>query len=80
MLSFPRSCCGRQRYHTALDENRRGNDATRRSERKRSLLDEISTSKKKKSRLESDFEALKRSADGYAEKAESVGRLTLIAN
>jgi len=70
---------GRQRYHTALDEKRRENEATRRSDRKRSLLDEISTLKEKKRRLETDFEALKNSADSYAEKAESTGRLTLIA-
>ena len=69
---------GRQRYHTALDEKRRENEATRRSDRKRSLLDEISTLKEKKRRLETDFEALKNSADSYAEKAESTGRLTLI--
>ena len=70
---------GRQRYHTALDEKRRENEATRRSDRKRSLLDEISTLKEKKRRLETDLEALKNSADSYAEKAESTGRLTLIA-
>lgn len=70
---------GRQRYHTALDEKRRVNEATRRSDRKRSLLDEISTLKEKKRRLETDFEAVKNSADSYAEKAESTGRLTLIA-
>ena len=35
--------------------------------------------KEKKRRLETDFEALKNSADSYAEKAESTGRLTLIA-
>ena len=35
----------RQRYHTVLDEKRRENEATRRSERKRSLLEEISTLK-----------------------------------
>ena len=38
---------GRQRYHTAVDENRRGNDATRILKRKRSLLEEISTLKEK---------------------------------
>ena len=70
---------GRQRYHTALDEKRRENEATRRSDRKRSLLDEIFTLKEKKRRLETDFEALKNSTDSYAEKAESTGRLTLIA-
>lgn len=69
----------RQRYHAVLDEKKRENEATRRSERKRSLLEEISTLKEKKRRLESDFEALKRSADDYAEKAESSGKLTLIA-
>ena len=63
---------GRQRYHTAIDEKRRENEATRRSERKRSLLEEIST-------LEIDFEPLKHSADSYANEAESTGRLTLIA-
>ena len=63
---------GRQRYHTAIDEKRRENEATRRSERKRSLLEEIST-------LEIDFEPLKHSADSYADEAESTGRLTLIA-
>jgi len=69
----------RQRYHAVLDEKKRENEATRRSERKRSLLEEISTLKEKKRRLESDFDALKRSADDYAEKAESSGKLTLIA-
>ena len=39
---------GRQRYHTALDEKRRVNEATRRSDRKRSLLDEISTLKERR--------------------------------
>ena len=62
-----------------LMRKKRENEATRRSERKRSLLEEISTLKEKKRRLESDFEALKRSADDYAEKAESNGKLTLIA-
>ena len=47
--------------------------------RKRSLLEEISTLKEKKRRLESDFEALKRSADDYAEKAESSRKLKLTA-
>ena len=56
----------RQRYHAVLDEKKRENEATRRSERKRSLLEEISTLEEKKRRLESDFEALKRSADDYA--------------
>ena len=84
MLTFPRSCCylhasGRQRYHAALDEKRRETEATRRSERKRSLFEEISTLKEKKRRLESDFEALISSADKYAEKAETSGKLTFIA-
>lgn len=70
---------GRQRYHTALDEKRRENEATRRSERKRSLLEEISTLKEMKRRLDTDFQALKHSADSYTDKAESAGRLTLIA-
>ena len=35
--------------------------------------------KEKKRRLETDFEALKHSADSYADKAESTGRLTSIA-
>ena len=69
---------GRQRYHTTLDKKRIENEATRRSERKRSLLEEISTLKEKK-RLETDFEELKHSADSYADKAESTGRLPLIA-
>ena len=69
----------RQRYHAVLDKKKRENEATRRSERKRSLLEEISTLKEKKRRLESDFEALKRSADDYAVEAESSGKLTLIA-
>ena len=33
----------------------------------------------KKRRLETDSEALKNSADSYAEKAKSTGQLTLIA-
>ena len=69
---------GRHRYHAALDEKRE-TEATRRSERKRSLLEEISTLKEKKGRLESDFEALISSADKYAEKAETSGKLTFIA-
>ena len=70
---------GRQRYHAALDEKRRETEATRRSESKRSLREEISTLKEKKRRLESDFEALISSADKYAEKAETSGKLTFIA-
>ena len=46
---------GRQRYHTAFDEKRRENEAIRRSERKRCLLEEISTLKEKKRRLETDL-------------------------
>jgi len=69
----------RQRYHAVLDEKKRENEATRRSERKRLLLEEISTLKEKKRRLESDFEALKHSAEHYVEKAESSGKLTFIA-
>ena len=57
----------------------RKNEATRRSEKKSSLLEEISTLKEKKRRLESNFEALKRSSDDYVEKAEASGKLTLIA-
>ena len=45
----------RQRYHAVLDEKKRENEATRRSERKRSLLEEMSTLKEKKRRLDSDF-------------------------
>lgn len=44
-----------------------------------SLLEEISTLKEKKRRLDTDFQALKHSADSYTDKAESAGRLTLIA-
>ena len=40
---------------------------------------EISTWEENKRRLESDFEALKSSADEYAEKAETSGKLTCIA-
>ena len=81
MLSFPRSCCYLQQVEdrdTILPLMRK--EETRRLDRKRSLLEEISTLKEKKRRLETDFEALKNSADSYSEKAESTGRLTLIAS
>ena len=42
---------GRQRYHTDIDEKRRENEATRRSERKRSLLEEISTFERKEEKI-----------------------------
>lgn len=42
---------GRQRYHTDIDEKRRENEATRRSERKRSLLEEISTFERKEAKI-----------------------------
>lgn len=70
---------GRQRYDAALDEKRRVNETGRISERKTLVLEEISTWEEKKRRLESDFEALKSSADEYAEKAETSGKLTCIA-
>lgn len=83
MLHFPKlllsSASGRQGYQAVLDEKKRENEATRKSERKRSPLEEISSLKAKKRRLESNFEALKRSVDDYGEKAESKGKLTLIA-
>lgn len=70
---------GRQRYDAALDEKRRVNETGRIFERKTLVLEEISTWEEKKRRLESDFEALKSSADEYAEKAETSGKLTCIA-
>lgn len=79
MLSFPRSCSYLQQVEDRdatlpFMRKKRENEATRRSERKRSLLEEISTLKEKKRRLETDFRALKHSAD----KAESTGQLTSI--
>lgn len=53
----------RDRCHAVLDEKNGENKATRRSERKRSLVEEISTIKGEKERSESDSETLKRYAD-----------------
>ena len=55
MLPFPKlllsSASGRQGYQAVLDEKKRENEATRKSERKRLPLEEISSLKAKKRRL-----------------------------
>lgn len=84
MLPFPRSCCHLQQVEdrdTILPLMRTEEEMMQQGyQKKRSLLEEISTLKEKKRRLGSYFEALKHSADSYAEKAESAGWLTLTAN
>ncbi|MGH0151234.1 UNVERIFIED_CONTAM: hypothetical protein FKN15_019584 [Acipenser sinensis] len=66
----------RQKYHTYLDEQKRLKENERKVLKRKSLVDKNDEIKK---RIEKDAHALEKSADEFALKAESTGKLTLIA-
>ncbi|KAL7388776.1 hypothetical protein ABVT39_020436 [Epinephelus coioides] len=68
----------RQGYHSYLDEQKRVNEKERSVQKRKALADELDKLKKKRARVENDIGALEKSADEYADKAESTGKLTFI--
>lgn len=68
----------RQRYHSYLDDQKRATDKEKSVQKRKALADELDELKKKRARVENDISALEKSADEYADKAESTGKLTFI--
>ena len=73
------ACSARQRYQTKLDEEKRKNVEQRRGQKRTAVLDELNDLKEQKKRMKSNIEALFKSADDLAEKAESTGKVTFIS-
>ncbi|KAK1898782.1 Occludin [Dissostichus eleginoides] len=68
----------RQRYHSYLDDQKRANAKEKGVQKRKALADELDELKKKRARVQNDIGALEKSADEYADKAESSGKLTFI--
>ncbi|KAL3042124.1 hypothetical protein OYC64_020135 [Pagothenia borchgrevinki] len=68
----------RQRYHSYLDDQKRANAKEKRVQKRKALADELDELQKKRARVQNDIGALEKSADEYADKAESSGKLTFI--
>lgn len=68
----------RQKYHGYLDEEKRKKEQQAVDLKRKAFTDELEDLKKR-ARMEVDICALEKSADEYAEKAESSGNLTLIS-
>ncbi|KAJ4930980.1 hypothetical protein JOQ06_025281 [Pogonophryne albipinna] len=68
----------RQRYHSYLDDQKRANAKEKGVQKRKALADELDELKKKRARVQNDIGELEKSADEYADKAESSGKLTFI--
>ncbi|KAJ4946065.1 hypothetical protein JOQ06_023740 [Pogonophryne albipinna] len=68
----------RQRYHSYLDDQKRANTKEKGVQKRKALADELDELKKKRARVQNDIGELEKSADEYADKAESSGKLTFI--
>ena len=69
----------RQRYQTYPDEEKKKKVEQRRGKKRAAVLDELNDLKEQKKRMKSNIEALFKSADDLAEKAESTGKVTFIS-
>lgn len=69
----------RQKYHAYLDEQKRVTEKKTVDLKRKALNDELHDLKKKRAIVEADICALEKSADEYAEKAETTSKLTFIA-
>lgn len=69
----------RQKYYGYLDEEKRKKEQQAVDLKRKAFTDELEDLKKKRARMEADICALEKSADEYAEKAESSGNLTFIS-
>ena len=61
-----------------MDKKKEEKEKNQKNARKRVIMDDIVEIKAKKKRLEDDIEALTKSAEEYADQAESNGKVTLI--
>lgn len=69
----------RQRYHAFLDDQKKEKAAEKMTQKRKTLMDTVEEIKKKKKRLQVDADALEKSADDFALKAEATCNLTFIA-
>ena len=72
------AAAGRQRYHQYLDDKKRDEEKAKNDNKRKEAVDQLEELKAKRARLQNDVKSLQKSADGYAEKAETRGQLTLI--
>lgn len=68
----------RQKYHGYLEEEKKKKEQQAVDLKRKALTDDLEDLKKKRARMEADICALEKSADEYAEKAESSSNLTFI--
>lgn len=73
------SAAGARQYHAYLDEHKRVTEKKTVDLKPKALNDELHDLKKKRATIEADICALEKSADEYAEKAETTSKLTFIA-
>ena len=69
----------RQKYIAYLEEQKREKSNTALAMKRKAHMEELGELKKKKARVEADVVALEKSADEYANKAETTSQLTFIA-
>ena len=69
----------RQRYQAHLDEEKRKREEHKRGEKRKAALEELDNLKGVKKRMKANIESLLKSADQFAEEAESTGKVTLIS-
>lgn len=69
----------RQRYQTYLDEEKRKKVEQRRGQKRAAVSDELNDLKDRQKRMKANIEALFKSADDLAEKAESTGKVSFIS-
>ncbi|TKS78086.1 hypothetical protein D9C73_013088 [Collichthys lucidus] len=69
----------RQRYHSFLDDQKRASVKEMGAQKRKALGDELDELKKKRNRVKEDIGTLEKSANDFADKAESTGNLTFIA-
>lgn len=70
----------RQKYHGYLEEQKKKKEHQAVDLKRKALTDDLEDLKKKRARMEADICALEKSADEYAEKAESSSNLAFIPN
>ena len=69
----------RQRYQAHLDEEKRKKEEQKRGEKRKATLEELDNLKEVKKKMKANIGTLFKSADQFAEQAESTGKVTLIS-
>lgn len=68
----------RQRYEAHLESEREKKKSIEGNNKRKRVLEELDTLKKKRARLEADIQSLGKSSDSLYEKAESTGKISFV--